>query len=280
MQRATLLNGLLDFATQLAVQAGSLTLRYFQSTRLHIDYKADTTPVTEADRQAEALIREKIAETYPDHAIMGEEFGEQPGHLGGPVAGQRPRYRWIIDPIDGTKSFVHGVPLYGVMIALEIDDVPALGVVHFPALNETVAAARGCGCFFNGARCRVSTVDKLADALVVASVVPTVLDAGPDRDRAAGGANRQAGFEQLMRSARLFRTWGDCYGYAMVATGRAEIALDPVMAVWDAAPMLPIITEAGGRFTDLSGEATIRGGNAVATNGRLHDAVLAALSPS
>ncbi|MDD4891573.1 MAG: hypothetical protein PHU85_16765, partial [Phycisphaerae bacterium] len=241
MQRVPPLVGLLDFASKLAVQAGSLTLRFFQSARLHIDYKADATPVTEADRQAEALIREKIAEAFPEHAIIGEEFGEQPGH---PGAGSQPRYRWIIDPIDGTKSFVHGVPLFGVMIALEVEGVAALGVLHFPALNETVAAAKGCGCHFNGTRCHVSATAELSDALLCSSAIPTIGDAGPGSPSPAGegpgsgdrqgnaptfgrGAKREDGYDNLMRSVNLFRTWGDCYGYAMVATGRADIMLDP-----------------------------------------------------
>ena len=208
---------------------------------------------------------------------MGEEFGEQPGHLGQPGQVGKPIFRWIIDPIDGTKSFIRGVPLYGVMIALEVDSVAALGVLHFPALDETVAAARGLGCRFNGVRCQVSQTDKLADALLLSSAVPgrhTLAEPRDGRDDLAANAR----LDKLVRSVKLFRTWGDCYGYAMVATGRAEIMLDPRLAIWDCAPMLPIMLEAGGKFTDLRGEPTIYGASGVATNGRLHDEVLAIIN--
>ena len=268
------LNGLLDFAVDLATKAGSLTLRYFQSARLRIDYKADATPVTDADRAAESFIRERLAEAYPDHAIMGEEFGERPGHPGNSAT---PRFRWIIDPIDGTKSFVRGVPLYGVLIGLEVDGVSALGVIHFPALNETVAAARGCGCRFNGTTCHVSQTDRLADATLLSSALFSLGDNGPGGGGAAGAGDADPGYDKLLRSVKHFRTWGDCYGYALVATGRADLMLDPKLAAWDCAPMLPILAEAGGRFTDLRGEATIHGQSGLASNGKLHDEVLALL---
>lgn len=264
MTRAESLAGMLEFAIDLAKSAGAITLDYFQSSRLKIDDKADGSPVTEADRGAEQFMRERIADAFPAHAILGEEFGERPGHIGGSPA---PRHRWIIDPIDGTKSFIHGVPIYGVMIALEIDGVPAAGVCHFPALGETVAAGRGLGCHFNDVRCTVNQTADLADAIVLASDLAGFAITG-----------RQAGFEELLSKTKYFRTWGDCYGHCLVATGRAEIMLDPRLAEWDAAPLAPILAEAGGRFTGWDGSDSIRAGDGISTNGLLHDQVRTVLT--
>ena len=256
---------MLEFAEETARRAGALTLDLFQSARLHIEAKADGSPVTEADRRAERLIRERIGEYFPAHAILGEEFGATGGAGGSP--GTAPRHRWIIDPIDGTKSFVHGVPLYGVMLALEIDGTPSLGVLHFPVLNETVAAATGLGCHFNGVRCHVDATADLSAATVLASGV-----------NAFYRRAKQDAFATLLAHTKIFRTWGDCYGYALVATGRAQIMLDAQLEVYDAAPMLPILAEAGGRFSDWQGRATAAGGDGIGTNGLLHEQVLALLA--
>ncbi len=213
--------------------------------------KSDGTPVTLADREAEALIRERIAERYPHHGVLGEEYGE---------ANPGARVRWILDPIDATRAFMRGVPLYGVLIGAEVDGLATVGVAHFPPLKETVAAAAGLGCTWNGAPCRVSGVTRLEDALVL-TTDPVIVSADP-------------GWKALQASAGLVRTWGDCYGHALVATGRADAMVDPVMHSWDCAPFLPILTEAGGRFTTRDGVETIHGGSAVSTNGALHREVL------
>lgn len=240
------LEGLLDFAVELARGAGEITLKYFKKS-LKPERKGDGSPVTIADREAERFIRERIEEKFPQDAILGEEEAARAGHSG---------RQWIIDPIDGTYSFVRGVPLYGVLIGLEINEEVVLGVVNLPALGEIVYAARGTGCFWNDTRARVSQVETLEDALVLSTDF---------------GACERYGFgataERLQRAAGARRTWGDCYGHVLVATGRAEIMLDPVMNVWDCAPFLPILEEAGGTFTDWKGNRTIRGGNAVSTNG-------------
>jgi histidinol phosphatase-like enzyme (inositol monophosphatase family) len=245
---------LLAVAMRVAREGGRHTLAYFNRGPA-VEWKADQTPVTVADREAEAVMRGEIAQAFPDHSILGEEAGE--------TRGSAP-YRWIIDPVDGTRTFMRGVPLFGSLVAVEGADGPIVGVIYLPVLDEMVAAARGEGCTWNGHPCRVSAADRLEDALV------TLTD-----DRMARA--RAAGYERLALGAQLLRTWGDCYGYALVATGRAEVALDVGMHVWDCAALLPIIEEAGGRFTDWSGRRTISGGEVVATNGALHGQVLALL---
>jgi histidinol phosphatase-like enzyme (inositol monophosphatase family) len=252
----TNLRTLMEFALDAAWQAGKITLEYFQ-TSIVAEAKADASPVTIADRRAEERLRELIAARFPDHAVLGEEFGE--------TAPAGARYRWVLDPIDGTASFVRGVPLYGVMVALEEEGTPVVGVVNFPALNEVVYAARGEGCYWNGRRARVSSVSRLEDALVLA----TDVSAMPRYGR--GGA-----YARLRDSSKMQRTWGDCYGHALVATGRAEVMLDPVMNIWDCAALAPILEEAGGTFTDWAGNRSHTAPEAMSTNGLLFERVLAA----
>jgi histidinol-phosphatase len=239
------LSDLLEFAVEVAWRAGRATLAHYQ-TGVVAETKADSSPVTVADREAERIARELIQARFPDDGIVGEEFGEWR-----PSATRR----WILDPIDGTKSFVAGVPLYGVLLALEENHQSLVGVVHFPALTETVYAARGEGCWWNGRRARVSKVDKLEDAILLATDAESIVRHG-----------HGAGWDRLRSAARFTRTWGDCYGHVLVATGRAEIMLDPVLAPWDAAPLQPIVEEAGGVFTSWAGAPTHLGGSGIATN--------------
>jgi len=248
---------LLDFATELALAAGALTLRYYGGI-IEYDAKGDGSPVTVADREAEKLIRQRVAATFPDHGVLGEEFGESnPGA----------RVRWILDPIDATRSFMRGVPLYGVLIGIEVEGEAVVGVAHYPPLRETVAAASGLGCTWNGAPCSVSPVSSLEGAVVLTTDVERILS------RPEG-----AGWRRLQQRCAFSRTWGDCYGHALVATGRAEVMVDPIMNPWDAGPFLTIITEAGGRFTTREGEATVHGGSGISTNGLLHDEIIRELS--
>jgi histidinol phosphatase-like enzyme (inositol monophosphatase family) len=242
------LRELLDFATDAARQAGQITLEYFQ-TGVEVDRKADDSPVTIADRTAEQKLEELIHSRYPEDAIIGEEFGDRPGNSG---------RSWIVDPIDGTKSFVHGVPLYGVMIGVEIDDESVVGVVHLPALDEMVCAAKGLGCQWNGKPAGVSNVTHLNEALLCATDFESFDENGK------GDAYRN-----LRKEVRLARGWGDCYGHVLVATGRAEMMLDPIMNVWDCAALLPIVEEAGGVYSDWKGDRNIRGDGAISTNANL-----------
>jgi len=244
----------LDFAMETAHLAGRLTLGFFR-TGIVPDLKADDSPVTVADRKAEELIRSRIERAYPSHAVLGEEFGE--------TAHGAASHRWIIDPIDGTKAFVHGVPLYAVLLALEIEGTVEVGVVYFPALDEMVAAANGAGCWWNGRPARVSSVSRFSRATVCFSDAATFAD-----------FERSAAWERIQRSAAICAGWGDAYGHALVATGRADVMLDPIMNAWDCGPFPPILKEAGGTFTDWSGTATIHGREAISTNGLLLEELL------
>ena len=236
---------------------------------MQIDLKRDATPVTIADRESEQLLRRLIGEAFPHDGILGEEFGEQTGTSG---------FRWILDPIDGTKSFIHGVPLYAVLIGIETlfsrdpqgsaAATSCIGVIYIPPLDEMVFAATGQRAWHViGDRpklpARVSTKKVLGEGLFLTSGL--------------SGFHRRGAwpfFGRLTTTAKLSRTWGDAYGYMLVATGRAEAMVDPEMNVWDAAALLPILQEAGGTFTDWKGNPTIHGGEGIATNGLVLDEVL------
>ena len=245
----------LEFAIDAAHAAGRLTLGYFQAG-VQPDMKPDDTPVTVADRKAEQLIRGRIERRFPDHRIVGEEFGRKDGDAAAPC--------WWIDPIDGTKAFVRGVPLYGVLLGLEADGRIVAGVAYFPALDEMVYAADGTGCFLNGRRCAVSDRrDRLSRAVVVVHERGE-LQRRPGRPRS--GACVDASYHSV--------GWSDAYGHALVATGRVELMLDPVMNPYDCGPFPVILREAGGYFGDWSGTETIHAGEALSTSRRLLPDVL------
>jgi histidinol phosphatase-like enzyme (inositol monophosphatase family) len=256
---ATEVTARLELALAAAREAGQITLEYFRRDDLVVERKGDDSPVTVADRRAEEVLRGRIAAAFPADAVLGEELPERPGTSG---------FRWILDPIDGTKSFIHGVPLYGTLVGLQQGAEPVAGVIHIPALEETVYAAVGQGAWYLQGqrpprRARVSDRAPLAKGLFVTSEVASYEEIG-----------RRDAYDRLQAAARLSRSWGDCYGYLMVATGRAEVMVDPVVAIWDIAPLLPILEEAGGTFTDWQGRRTIHSGQGLATNGRVFDEVL------
>ncbi len=232
-----ILRSYLDFAVETAYLAGKLTLGYFQAG-IQPDMKPDDTPVTIADKKAEELIRGRIEKKFPDHAIIGEEFGENEQ--------KGASHRWIIDPIDGTKSFIRGVPMYGVLLGLEIEGTVEVGVVYFPPLDEMVAAATGEGCWWNGRRAHVSDVSRFDRAFVMHGDITNF----PKYKRAGA-------WERLQKASYFRAGWSDAYGHALVATGRAELMLDPVQALWDAGPFPPILKEAGGYFGDWEGKGSI-----------------------
>lgn len=253
----------LELACEIAREAGEITLKYFGRDNFQVEWKRDASPVTVADREAEQHLRKRIAAAYPADGILGEEFGEQSGTSG---------YRWILDPIDGTQSFIHGVPLYGTLIGVERASRSVAGVISVPALSEIAWAGAGGGAWY--ARqgepprpARVSSCDRLGDGLFLTSDFAGYVK-----------TNREPALGRLGRAARRGRTWGDCYGYMLVAVGRAEAMIDPIMNVWDAAALQPILEEAGGTFTDWQGNPTIHAGEGVATNGRVLEEVLRLLS--
>jgi histidinol phosphatase-like enzyme (inositol monophosphatase family) len=255
-------NQRLELAVRAARSAGSETLRWFRQRSLAVDRKGDGSPVTAADRAAETALREEIAAVFPDDAILGEEFGEKPGASG---------YRWVLDPIDGTKSFITGVPLYTTLVAVMRDDLPVLGVIYAPVTEEILYAAAGGPTSYavgDGAPtiAKASGVERLAEATFLTSEAASF-------DK-AGARGRRDVYDQLERACRLTRTWGDAYGYLLVATGRADVMVDPEMNLWDAAALQPIVEGAGGHFSDWQGRPTVHTGNALATNPQLAGLVL------
>jgi histidinol phosphatase-like enzyme (inositol monophosphatase family) len=260
----------LETAIAAARLAGRETLRWFGAAGLVVDVKADASPVTQADRAAEAILRRELLGAFPADAFLGEETGATPGDSG---------YEWIVDPIDGTKSFIRGVPLYATLIGCRHGGRGVLGVIAIPALDEMVHAARGGGAWHTKAdaapvAARVSRKTSLADSLVCSSDFTSF--ARWSGGTAAGTAARS----RLESACGVVRTWGDGYGYLLVATGRAEIMVDPLLNAWDAAAVDVVVTEAGGRFSDWQGQDSIESGDGVATNGLVHADVLRHLVPN
>ena len=248
----------LEFALAVSREAATLILSYYLTPELVVDLKRDRSPVTAADRGAEELIRDRIAKRFPDDGVFGEEFGETLGQNG---------VRWMLDPVDGTKAFIHGVPLFGTLIGLEVGGELLAGVCRLPALHEVIYGGQGLGAWWQigdstPRRARVSSVDRLEDALVCTTSFSNWRVAG-----------KQAAFDRINAAAKETRGWSDCYGHALVITGRADVMLDPLLNPWDAAALVPILREAGGQFCDWTGNDTIHGGNGISTNGRLRDAV-------
>ena len=245
----------MEMAEAVARVAGEVALRHYHRG-VTVETKGDGTPVSVADRQAEETARKWLEVRCPEDGILGEELG-----LTRPDA----RRRWILDPIDGTKTFVRRVPLWGTLVALAEGEKVLAGAAYFPAVEELVVAAQGAGCLWNGKPAHVSGVSRLSDAVVLTT------------DARMGTAEQVRALDGLCARAGMVRSWGDCYGYLLVATGRAEVMSDALMAPWDAAALQPIIEEAGGVFSDWNGRRTAFGGNAVASNAALAAEVRQAL---
>lgn len=255
--RSAELRNLMDFAAETAYLAGRLTLGYF-GTGIRPEFKADESPVTVADKLSEEFIRGRIEQRYPSHAIVGEEYGvKEP---------EGASIRWLVDPIDGTRSFIRGVPLYGVLLGVEIDGTPAVGAAYYPGTDELLVAATGQGCYWNGRPAHVSPVSELRCAYVSCS------DFGNFEVYGLADA-----WSRLMRSTYARVGWTDAYGYMLVATGRLEAMLDPIMNPWDCGPFVPILQEAGGYFGDWRGNPTNYSGQGLATNAALKDEIIALL---
>ena len=245
---------LVDMAVELATAAGALTRKWFDRGTVQFDTKDDGSPVTEADKAAERYLREQISLAFPTDAIVGEEEDDRDGTSG---------RTWIIDPIDGTKSFTHGVPLYGTLLSVVDEHGPAVGVIVMPALEEVVSAGRGLGARHNGRETSVNEHDDFESSYIMTSGFEYWPDP-TERDR-------------LVNCSATVRTWADAYGYVLLATGRSEAVVDPLVKIWDIAPMQVIIPEAGGVLTDQVGAPWEEGRHIVASNGKVHNRVINAV---
>lgn len=248
----------IELTRELAHESGKLIAGYFGS-QLTIERKADDSPVTVADQEAEALMRRIIEARCPDHCVVGEE--------GGTSGKADARYQWLLDPIDGTKSFIHGVPLFCTLIALLQDGRPVLGAIHLPVLGELMIGVDGRGTTVNGEPVRVSETAELSHATCAFTCTKEMWTQGHGRV-----------FQELQERVGLMRGWGDGYGHFLVAAGRAEIMIDPIMSAWDVAALKPCVEGAGGRLSDVTGKVLDLGESAVSTNGHVHNEVLAILN--
>lgn len=249
-----------QFALHIAEEAEKIILSYYQDPKLQIERKRDRSFVTAADKNAELAMRKLIRKEFPEDSILGEEFGEEKG---------KSSFRWILDPVDGTQSFVCGVPLFGTLVGLTEKDKPVTGVVNFPALHEIYWASRGEGAWW-----RPSNQQEYLPAKVSAVSDPKNSVFCANSPVGFARIDRRDLFDSLSSQCEVFRGWGDCYGHMLVATGRAEIMIDPLMNIWDCAALLPIVIEAGGHFFDLDGGERIDGGSAVSTNSVLRTYVM------
>jgi myo-inositol-1(or 4)-monophosphatase len=244
---------LIEFARSLAEASGRLIRERFAAGDVEFDTKADHSMVTKTDRDVEHMLREMIHAIHPDHGIIGEEYGTETTDA---------EFVWTLDPIDGTISFVSGVPLFGTLIGLMQNGQPILGVIHQPVLGEMMIGD-GEKTTLNGREVSIRPCSRLEDA--------TLLTTDPNlADRFQDGAK----FQELRRSTSMTRTWGDCFGYLMLASGRADIMLDPIMNQWDLMPLIPIIRGAGGVITDWHGGDPVTGNSIVAAGPGLHSQVL------
>lgn len=244
---------LLEIAKNIAIIGGNHTLKYFKKN-FEVLSKEDDSPVTIADKETEQILRKEIQKKFPNHGIIGEEYGQTNADS---------NIQWVLDPIDGTKSFIHGVPFYTTLIGILINNEPVIGVVYAPALNELCAAAIGYGATLNGKPCKVRETNKLEDATFLITEI-----------RKFRKYNMDGMFQELLDKTKIHRTWGDAYGHMMVAVGRADLMFDPELSIWDAAALLPILKEAGGVFSDVNGKETIHTGNGFSTNKKLYHQVM------
>ncbi|MDE2820879.1 MAG: histidinol-phosphatase [Chloroflexota bacterium] len=245
----------LDFSKELAGASGDVIMRYFRSD-IAVETKSDESPVTIADKQAEEIMREMIMKAYPAHGIIGEEFGNH---------NEDAEYQWVLDPIDGTKSFVSGTFLFGTLIGLMKDGQPIVGAIHHPLTSHLLIGAGG-EARLNDEIVRVRPTRELREAVMLYTDFIHV-----------GQYQNGIAFQQLMGKTKFNRTWGDCHGYFLLATGYADIMLDPIMHLWDIVALIPIIEGAGGKITSWNGGPPLSGNGVIASNGPLHSQVLRVL---
>lgn len=235
-------------AIDIARKGGRHTLEYF-GQKIEVQRKRDDSPVTVADQEAEKIMREEISKQFAGHGIVGEEYGS---------VNEESSIQWILDPIDGTKSFIHGVPLYTTLIGVLVEDEPVAGVIYAPALGELCEALKGKGTRLNGESCAVRPCTGLSEATFLSTDATTSAEVGYGKE-----------FQALLEKSRIDRTWGDAYGHMLVATGRADLMFDPILSIWDAAPLLTILREAGGVYCDVTGKETIQTGNGISCSKEL-----------
>lgn len=246
-----------DFAQLLAAQSAEIIRKYFRSD-IHVEIKSDLSPVTIADKNAEALMRELIMKHYPEHGILGEEFGPY---------NESAEYKWILDPIDGTKSFICGALTFGTLIALIKNGEPVLGVINQPVLNEFLIGDNHSA-KLNGTPVHIRTCNDLSNAVLL-----TTDHLNIEKYQNAGN------FNKLLHKIRLYRNWGDCYGYYLVATGFSDIMIDPIMSTWDSMALIPVIRGAGGVITDYHGNDPVTGNSIIASNPVIHPEIIKILNP-
>jgi histidinol phosphatase-like enzyme (inositol monophosphatase family) len=242
---------IIPFIKNLCSGSGKIIGSYYR-TPINIETKSDQSPVTVADKKAEEFLRNEIMKEFPDHGILGEEFGE--------INPDR-EYKWVIDPIDGTKSFICGTPLFGTLIALLKDGKPILGAINLPVLNELVTGDNKTTTL-NDRPVSVRECSKLSDAVLLTTDLMTFDD------------TTHKGFKSIMSKVKMIRGWGDCYGYYLVASGFADIMIDPVMSVWDKMALIPVIRGAGGMITDMKGNDPIEGTSIIASAKGIHSEVI------
>jgi len=253
-----LLVSLRNAAESIARLGGDSTLAYYKRS-FELEHKDDNSPVTNADKQAERIIRDEIRKRYPDHGIIGEEYGSE---------GSEREIVWVVDPIDGTQSFIHGIPFYTTLIGILIHGRPEVGIIYAPALGEMMTAATGQGATLNGAAVHSRNCNDLALATFLTTDTMNIRKHG-----------FQKSYDSLLSAVRLHRTWGDAYGHLMVAAGRADLMFDPVLSIWDAAALMPVLTESGAHFSDVYGKRTIETGNALSCSTGLRETVLEIFNP-
>jgi histidinol-phosphatase len=255
----------LELARRLADAADLITLARFGAPDLRVESKPDLTPVSDADRAVEESLRSRLEDARPDDAVSGEEYGS---------SGDSPR-RWVIDPIDGTKNYVRGVPVWGTLIALLDGDEPVVGVVSAPAMARRWFAARGAGAWSSSG----SHAPEAEHRRLAVSKVASLDDASLSYASLGGWGERRSAFLELTDRVWRTRAFGDFWSYMLVAEGAVDLATEPDLSLWDMAALVPIVTEAGGRFTNLTGADGVAGPGAAASNGLLHDELVAALNP-
>lgn len=245
-----------SFARHLSILSGEIIKGYFR-TSIKVSSKPDSSPVTIADKKAEELMREEIMKEFPDHGIIGEEFGKH---------NPNSDYQWVLDPIDGTKSFICGAVTFGTLIALTHKGQPVLGVINQPVLNEFLVGDNNT-CELNGQKVSVRNIKKLSDTVLLTTDHLNI-----------GKYYSQEKFNELIKKVKIYRNWGDCYGYYLVATGYADVMIDPIMNIWDSMALIPVINGAGGTITDYKGGDPVKGNSIIASSPAIHDEIIKSLN--